>query len=131
VKKWLRITKLQIIVGIVIFMVSFLVASQAQFFMGLMTAMVILTIGEMLVWPAVPTIAGDLAPKGREGFYQGIVNSTATGGRMFGPIVGGVMVDLSGIHTMFYMIFGLLVISLLITFIYDRKIVPEASSQVA
>ncbi len=131
VKNWLRVTKTQIIVGISIFMISFLVASQANIFMGLMTAMIILTIGEMLVWPAVPTIAGDLAPKGREGFYQGVVNSTATGGRMFGPIVGGLIVDFNGIQSMFYVVFFLLIVSLIITFIYDRKIVPEASSQVA
>lgn len=131
VKNWLRVTKTQIIVGISIFMISFLVASQANMFMGLITAMIILTIGEMLVWPAVPTIAGELAPKGREGFYQGVVNSTATGGRMFGPIVGGMIVDLAGIQSMFYVVFCLLIVSLVITFVYDRKILPEASSQVA
>ncbi len=127
VKHWLKVPKLQIIIGILIFMISFWVASQASFFIGFMTAMIILTIGEMLVWPAVPTIAGELAPKGREGFYQGIVNSTATGGRMFGPIIGGLIVDLAGIETMFIIVLILLVASLGISILHDRTIVKNQS----
>ena len=40
--------------------------------------MVILTFGEMFVWPAVPTIANKLAPEGKQGQYQGFVNSAST-----------------------------------------------------
>jgi MFS family permease len=84
--------------------------------------MVILTIGEMLIWPAVPTIANQLAPKGREGFYQGIVNSTATGGRMIGPLLGGVLVDLYGISMLFAVLMVLFVFAILTTLVYDRKL---------
>ena len=49
---------------------------------------------------SIPTIASRLAPKGREGFYQGIVNSMATVGRMIGPFAGGVLVDLYGMQAM-------------------------------
>lgn len=84
--------------------------------------MIILTIGEMLVWPAVPTIANDLAPKGREGFYQGFVNSTATGGRMIGPLLGGVLVDFYGMNMLFTVLIGLLFIAMFTTSVYDKKI---------
>lgn len=120
--KGIKSLKTQINVGIIIFIVSFFVAATAQQFSAFLTAMVILTIGEMLVWPAVPTIANDLAPKGREGFYQGIVNSTATGGRMIGPLLGGILVDIYGIPMMFTVIIGLLVLSIFTTIIYDKKI---------
>ena len=30
----------------------------------------------MFVWPAVPTIANQLAPVGKQGQYQGFVNSS-------------------------------------------------------
>lgn len=40
--------------------------------------MIILTFGEMFVWPAVPTIANQLAPDGKQDEYQGFVNSAAT-----------------------------------------------------
>ncbi|MDV2686917.1 MFS transporter, partial [Alkalihalophilus lindianensis] len=86
--------KLQMLIGIAIFIASFIIVGKASAFTGFLVAMIILTIGEMFIWPAVPTVAFSLAPKGREGFYQGIVNSTATGGKMIGPLLGGVIVDI-------------------------------------
>lgn len=120
--KYIRSLKMQIGIGIIIFIVSFMVAAGAEVFSAFITAMVILTIGEMLVWPAVPTIANDLAPKGKEGFYQGIVNSTATGGRMIGPLLGGILVDMYGISMMFTILIGLMVIAIFTTAVYDKKI---------
>lgn len=119
--------KKQMIIGMVIFIVSFIVAGQAQAFSGFVAAMVILTIGEMLVWPAVPTIADGLAPKGREGFYQGMVNSTATGGRMVGPLLGGILVDLYGMSMLFNVLVGLIIIAIFTTVIYDHKLKKETS----
>ncbi|MCB6771199.1 hypothetical protein LI095_10755, partial [Veillonella atypica] len=74
----------QIVAGTAIFMLSFAVVAFAGHFPGFAVAMGILTVGEMLVWPAVPAVANTLSPKGREGFYQGIINSVATCGRMIG-----------------------------------------------
>jgi MFS family permease len=85
-------------------------------------AMIILTIGEMLIWPAVPTIANSLAPKGREGFYQGIVNSTATGGRMIGPFIGGLLVDLFSMQVLFMTLIGFFIVSLVLSSVYDRPL---------
>ena len=45
-------------------MSSFLVTSFAHHFAIFVVGMVILTFGEMFVWPAVPTIANKLALKG-------------------------------------------------------------------
>lgn len=112
--------KLQMIIGIVIFIVSFLVAGKATVFSGFLVGMIILTIGEMFIWPAVPTVAFDLAPKGREGFYQGIVNSTATGGRMIGPLLGGMLVDMYNISALFIVLIGLFLIAIVTTLLYDR-----------
>ena len=112
--------KLQMIIGIVIFIVSFLVAGKATLFSGFLVGMIILTIGEMFIWPAVPTVAFDLAPKGREGFYQGIVNSTATGGRMIGPLLGGMLVDMYNMSALFIVLIGLFLIAIVTTLFYDR-----------
>ena len=128
VKKVLPSIKKQILLGIVIFILSFLVVEFAHQFTAFLTAMIILTIGEMFVWPAVPTIANSLAPKGREGFYQGVVNSTATGGRMLGPLLGGLMVDGFGMKALFTSLIGLLMISFLITAVYDRIIKSKQSA---
>ncbi|MFC0274936.1 MFS transporter [Metabacillus herbersteinensis] len=123
--------KQQIIVGIFIFILSFIVVSSPEQFTGFVVAMIIMTLGEMLVWPAVPTIAGNLAPKGKEGFYQGFVNSTATGGRMIGPLLGGIIVDYYDITLLFAILVGLLVVGICITSVYDKKMKTAKSEEVA
>lgn len=114
--------KSQLVIGIVIMMISYVVVAFAQDFSMFVAAMAILTLGEMFVWPAVPALAHKLAPKGREGFYQGIVNSVATGGRMIGPLLGGVMVDVYGMSAMFIFIAALLGIAILTSLLYDRPL---------
>jgi MFS family permease len=128
IKKFEDNLKIQIIIGTVIFMISFGVASVAGNFQLFAVAMIIMTIGEMLVWPAVPTIANSLAPKGREGFYQGIVNSTATGGRMIGPFIGGVLVDLFSIQALFGVLIVFFFISLILSSQYDRPLKKKKES---
>ncbi|HLO12588.1 MAG TPA: MFS transporter [Pseudoneobacillus sp.] len=120
--KGVKSVKAQIIIGTLIFIVSFVVAASAERFMWFIVGMTILTIGEMLIWPAVPTIADQLAPPGREGFYQGVVNSTATGGRMIGPVLGGVLVDLYGMSMLFTVLIGLFIVTIFTTIVYDRKL---------
>lgn len=117
--------KQQIAVGLAIFIVSYILTSFAETFTMFIIGMVILTIGEMFVWPAVPTIANQLAPEGRLGVYQGIVNSTATLGRAIGPLFGGVIVDLYNMQIMFYAMIVLLVVSFFFLKIYDRRLVED------
>lgn len=117
---FMKKVKIQMIVGMVIFIASFAIAAFASNFAGFLTAMLVLTVGEMLVWPAVPTIASELAPKGREGFYQGIVNSTATAGRMVGPLLGGLLVDSYGMQMMFMVLAVLFFIAIGTTMLYDK-----------
>ncbi|MBJ7897423.1 MDR family MFS transporter [Bacillus atrophaeus] len=122
VKKWAESLKAQMVIGFVIFIMSYGILLAAKQFHMFLAAMIILTIGEMLVWPAVPTIANKLAPKGKEGFYQGFVNSAATGGRMIGPLFGGVLVDKYGIHVLVIALMVLLLASIVTTMIYDRRL---------
>ncbi|HWO96957.1 MAG TPA: MFS transporter [Bacillus sp. (in: firmicutes)] len=131
IKMAAKTLKTQIIVGITIFMASFAIISVAQQFSYFLAAMIVLTIGEMFVWPAVPTIASMLAPKGREGFYQGVVNSTATGGRMIGPLLGGILADYYNMNILFYVLIGFLVISLFTTIAYSHKLNKAKQLEVA
>ncbi|KIL43919.1 MDR family MFS transporter [Jeotgalibacillus soli] len=133
VKRFENNLKKQMLIGLVIFMGSFAVAAYAGSFQGFLAAMIILTIGEMLIWPVVPTIADQLAPKGREGFYQGVVNSTGTAGRMIGPVMGGVLVDYYGMSVLFIFIIALLVIGMVTTVFYDyltKRAADKAPGQI-
>lgn len=113
ITRWITSPKMQIVVGNTIFLGSFIYILKAESFADFATGMVILTFGEMFVWPAVPTIAGNLAPKGRTGFYQGIINSVATAGKMTGPAFGGLIVDYFSIQVLF----GILALLLLLPFL--------------
>ncbi|WP_039067046.1 MDR family MFS transporter [Staphylococcus shinii] len=117
--------KYQMLVGIIIFILSFFVTSFAEQFSVFMVGMIILTLGEMFVWPAVPTIANQLAPNGKGGSFQGYVNSAATVGKAFGPLIGGVVVDTFNMQAMFLSMIFLLVIALIFLMIYDRKLSKE------
>lgn len=129
VKYFAKTLKKQMIVGFVVFIISYIVAANAEQFTSFLVAMVILTFGEMLIWPAVPTIADSLASRGRQGFYQGFVNSTATGGRMIGPLLGGLIVDHYNMSLLFLIIISLLFIGIFTTSIYDKKLVTGDSPQ--
>jgi MFS family permease len=127
--RWMDKLKPQMLIGFAIFTVSFVILLQANSFWYFVVAMVVLTIAEMLVWPAIPTVASNLAPKGREGFYQGFVNSTATAGRMIGPVLGGFVVDMAGMKLLLTLLIGFLLISIFTTLIYDRKLKHESKQE--
>ncbi|MCG7338404.1 MFS transporter [Staphylococcus sp. ACRSN] len=109
----------QMFVGVCIFIVSFFVTSFAEQFSIFMIGMVILTIGEMFVWPAVPAIANSLAPDGKAGSFQGYVNSAATIGKAIGPLLGGMIVDLYGMQKMFLSMILLLLFAIICIFVLN------------
>ena len=113
--------KYQMLVGILIFLccLSF-VTSFAEQFTVFLIGMIILTFGEMFVWPAVPTIANYLAPEGKQGQYQGVVNSASTVGKAFGPLIGGVLVDTFNMSAMFIGIMFLLIVGIIFLSIFDK-----------
>nr|WP_276540433.1 MFS transporter [Salipaludibacillus agaradhaerens] len=122
IRRWVHSLKAQIYVGLSIFMVSYLILANAEALTAFVVAMIILTLGEMFVWPAIPTIAHTLAPKGKAGFYQGIVNSVGTGGRMIGPLFGGIMADLFGMAVLFYVLVAMFSIAFIMTRIFDKGV---------
>lgn len=111
--------KNQIYIGNAILIISFVIAMFAEQFTFFVVSMAILTIGEMLVWPAIPALANTLAPAKKAGFYQGFVNSVAAAGRMLGPILGGLLVDQFNIQLLFYLIIGLLFVPFMTTSVFD------------
>ncbi|PTH53155.1 MFS transporter [Staphylococcus arlettae] len=112
--------KYQMYIGIAIFILSFFVTSFAQQFSIFMIGMVILSLGEMFVWPAVPAIAHKLAPTGKEGAYQGYVNSASTIGKAVGPVFGGVIVDTFNMQIMFLAMMALLFIALGFVYLFGK-----------
>lgn len=79
--------------GTVLFALSFTVLLFAHHYTLYVIAMMLTTLGEIFVWPAVPAAIAQIAPANRLGMLQGLIGSSATCGRMIGPVVGGVLYD--------------------------------------
>lgn len=103
--------KRQLMTGTGIFLLSYLIVPFAGGFKMFLVAMIILTIGEMFIWPAVPAMAARLAPIGKEGEFQGYVNIAASAGRMISPTVGGLIYDVSGMSAVFLTLIGLILLA--------------------
>ena len=125
VTRWENKIKHQLVLGLILMSLSYIVVYFAQDFKMFAAAMVILTFGEVFFTPVIPMIANKLAPHGQEGFYQGLVNSASTIGRMIGPVFGGLMVDLYGMQILMLILSLLIVIAIIPCLIFDRTLGKE------
>ncbi|WP_431027598.1 MDR family MFS transporter [Lysinibacillus sp. LZ02] len=122
VRHWEDKLKNQLIFGLLLMSASFVFVYYAGDFKMFATAMVVLTLGEVFFTPVIPAIANQLAPQGRQGFYQGIVNSATTIGRMIGPLLGGVMVDLYGMQVLAVILTIVLIVAIIPCLLFDRPL---------
>lgn len=122
VTRWENKIKHQLVLGLLLMSLSFGVVYFAQDFKMFAAAMIILTFGEVFFTPVIPMIANKLAPPGQQGFYQGLVNSATTIGRMIGPVFGGLMVDLYGMQLLMVILSILLIIAIIPCLFYDRAL---------
>ncbi len=90
----------QLFLGTGLLLASFGLLLGSHGYLVFVAAMVLLTLGEMVLWPGVPAAVDQLAPPARRGFLQGCVGSAIAGGRMLGPVVGGLLYDRFGYLTM-------------------------------
>ncbi len=54
-----------------------------------------------MIMPVTRAYAGEITPNGKEGLAMGLLNASAHGGLSAGPLLGGLMKDVYGIHTSF------------------------------
>ncbi|MBM7666870.1 MFS family permease [Solibacillus kalamii] len=125
VTRWENKIKHQLVLGLILMSLSYIVVYFAQDFKMFAAAMVILTFGEVFFTPVIPMIANKLAPHGQEGFYQGLVNSASTIGRMIGPVFGGLMVDLYGMQILMLILSILIIIAIIPCLVFDRTLGKE------
>ncbi len=99
----LRSTRLtmQLTLGAAIYAVGYFWIGLTASFAGFIIAIIIITIGENCVSPSALAITANLAPEGRTGRYMGIYGLAVTLGWSLGPLLGGVLLDLSNPQFMF------------------------------
>lgn len=69
---------------------------------------VVVTIGEMLVFPLSPALVSDLSPMQARGRYQGVFGAAVGAGSAFGPPVGGYILDVAPGATLWLLTAGVL-----------------------
>lgn len=111
IRRFARTLKAQMLLGTYVFALSMLILTQTTAFAGFFIAMFVMTLGEMLVWPAVPTVAAAHTPEGQEGFIQGLVSGTGSAGRMLGPLLGAVLFQTFQAQGLLYIMAGMALLS--------------------
>lgn len=105
-----RTLSAQLFLGTGLYVVSYGLLLMFQSYEVFVAAMVVLTFGEMLLWPGIPAAVSQLSPPSRRGFLQGFIGSAGTMGRMLGPLLGGALYDrvgylpLMGVMTVLYIV---------------------------
>ncbi len=92
---------LQIYCGTFFLSVSFIFLLFANQYYWFVIAMIVLTMGEALIVPAIPAYVNQLTVPSQKGKYQGYVNSFSSLGRAFGPLFGGFIIEVVSYRTLF------------------------------
>jgi len=71
--------------------------------------------------PIIIAFLGDIAPKGKEGRYMGLLNIPLFLGAGIGPLVGGFLIDIHGIKYLFYLMEIFFLITLLMILLYPDR----------
>lgn len=79
--------------GFFLFCTSFLILLFAKQFAWFVLAMSVLTIGEIIAFPAVSTFVNERASFAEKGRYQGLVALSASAGRAVGPLIGALIIE--------------------------------------
>ncbi|SEB97352.1 MFS transporter [Paenibacillus sp. GP183] len=119
-RRTLSTLKSQMVTGVIFFMICLVTLNLSSSYAGFMIGMMVITCGEIFLWPVVPTAASELAPPGKNGIYQGMVNGFSTFGRMIGPLVGGLLFENYNFHVLVIVLMLICCMGLICFLIYDR-----------
>lgn len=122
IKAWANSFKRQFYLAVILFTIGFMIILCKLPYVSYLIAILIITLGEMLILPAVPAAAAQLAPPGKTGAYQGIVGGASSGGRMIGPLLGGIMYDYSGGSSVWVLALIFMGASFLMFYIYGKLV---------
>lgn len=122
IKAWAQSFKRQFYLASVLLTIGYVIFLCKLPYVSYIIAMLILTLGEMLIMPAVPAAAAQLAPPGKTGAYQGIIGGFTSGGRMIGPLLGGIMYDHGGGSSVWILAIIFMGASMVMFFIYGKLV---------
>jgi MFS family permease len=86
-------------------------------------------LGSAMASPVAMAYAAELAPKGQEGKYMGIMSLAMFGGMGVGPLIGGTLTDTFGISVPFYVMCAMTALSLAFTAVFLPETKPTSFSE--
>ncbi|MDP4096135.1 MFS transporter [Paenibacillus sp. P96] len=95
-RSWTATTSSQLIASGIFYLAAYILMVLVPNYPGMVLAMVLATIGEMLMSPAIPAFLSEHGGKGAP-FYIGLVGGIGAAGRVFGPYAMGVLYDQAGL----------------------------------
>ncbi len=107
VRRAVRSLGRQLAAGAALYATAFALVAASRGLPWYIAAMAVMTLGEVLIAPALPAAVAQLAPPERLGFFQGFVGSMSAGGRMVGPTVGGFLYDRWGPRVLWPVVMGI------------------------
>ena len=117
-------TRRMMALGMLFYAIANGMVALATGFWGFWVAMIIMTIGELIIVPTSNTYVANIAPADMRGRYMSIYGLTWTVGQMFGPVLGGLLNDNLG--PVFIWIGGLTIglISALGLYLLSKRTLP-------
>jgi MFS family permease len=121
IRHWAHTLSRQFYVSCLFYGIGFLILLANLPYPTLVVMMVIITLGEMLILPGVPSAAALIAPEGKTGTYQGVVAGASSGGRVLGPVLGGMAFDLYGGYMAWALALTFVIVSVFPFYLYQRR----------
>lgn len=119
-KVWFK--RIQIPLGVILFIVAFASIINAKVYLAFVIGMVVLTLGETLVYPGIPAMVSESTPKSEAGRYQSLLSMSSTFARAIGPLVGGLIVEHGSYNLLYLVAIVILAVSLVILRFGHRKL---------
>jgi MFS family permease len=101
-----------------------------QGFLGFWIAMVVMTIGELILAPTSSTYVANLAPVAMRGRYMSLFGMTWPVGAGIGPLIGGILSDTLGPRATWFGGLAIGLLSAIFFWILARRSQPAVEGQV-
>ncbi|MEE9349356.1 MAG: MFS transporter, partial [Flavobacteriaceae bacterium] len=113
-----------VIIGLLLFAVSFFILNIDHSVWVIVLAMILLTYGEIFSFPFSNTYAMERAKKGNQGEYMAFYALTFSSAFIVGPKIGMYFVEHHGFASLWYFVTGLLLIACLVM-LWLRRVVKN------
>ncbi|KRK95423.1 MFS transporter [Companilactobacillus futsaii] len=101
ISKIFKLLKYQIFIGTIIMGLSFLILPEAKTYLAFIISMLVLTVGESMVFPTIPALLSKMSTNRNRGTFQSFYSIFGSLGRAIGPYAGSLIITAMSFSTLF------------------------------